>query len=159
MSMTGWQEMASPRHLVCPNCYGILQPQDRHAAVFQCPHCAAWIRFSPWPVVLALVASLLVSLLIAQFIGLRAYAAIAWIPIFFVSLIFVPRLIPVRLPLLTVAPSPKAGWRRNLILFLSFWVSLTLYMVAYGFVLGWGAFFLRASPQDIREIADMCRFP
>ena len=72
-----------------------------------------------------------------------------------------PRLIPLPLPPLAIAKGPprKAGWQRNLRLFLLIWMGLTLFILAYGFVLGWGAFLLGQSPQDLREVMDMWSVP
>jgi len=148
---------------ICPKCYGTLRLEDHPATTLQCERCGVWVRLSRLPLAVAFIVSLIVSLLIAQILGLKAYAAILWIPIFLACLRFVPSLVVPLFPVFTVVkgPMPKSarGWRRDLAMFLYSWIAITLYMWVYGFVMGWGAFLFGSSAQDVREIADMWSVP
>jgi len=110
---------------------------------------------------MALFVSFVASLIIAQFLGLKAYAAILWIPILLVCFPFALRVIPVSFLRLTVVEGPpvKVRWRRNLTLFLSSWAGMTLYILAYGFIMGWGAFLTGSPDPEVRETVDMWSYP
>jgi len=93
-------------------------------------------------------------------IGLKAYAAILWIPIFWLCLKFVPGLlVSAELKVYAdVPPKVRGVIKRNLLLFLSFWFGLTLVGIVHAYVLGWGAFLL-ASKGDVWEITELWSLP
>jgi hypothetical protein len=151
--------MPSPNQLLCPRCQ---HPLDRvRVGISQCPHCAAWIRLPKWPFALVLLVSFVASLLIAQVVRLKAYAAILWIPIFLVCLRFLPSMIPMPLPALVISkePSAKLRWRRNLDLFFALWAAWILMALANCSIEGGTAFMVGASSRDLREIADTWSLP
>src|SRR5215471_7380216 len=151
--------MPETRHLMCPNCLNPLKTLP--VGTSQCPHCAKWIRFPAWPLLLALFVSFGASLIIAQLLGLKAYAAILWIPILLMCFPFALRVIPVSFLRLTIVEGPpvKVRWRRNLTLFVSFWAGMTFYLLAYGFIMGWGAFLTGSPAGEVRETVDMWSYP
>src|SRR5215831_11518812 len=124
--------MPARQQPVCPNCLNPLEGVP--VGTSQCPHCAKWIRFPVWPLLMALFVSFVASLIIAQFLGLKAYAAILWIPILLMCFPFALRVIPVSFLRLTLVEGPpvKVRWRRNLTLFVSSWAGMTFYLLAYG---------------------------
>lgn len=147
----------------CPKCREILHLEERSRRTLRCPQCGAWIRFSRKPLAAALIVSFAASFVIAKAMDLKAYAAIFWIPIFLVCLRFLPIFVVPFFPVLTPVKGPPAksgrGWRRRLGMFFGSWLACTLFMVAYGFVMGWGAFLFGSSKQDLREIADFWSLP
>lgn len=155
--------MSSPRPLTCPSCQGAWRREDIKGAGFQCPHCGTWFRHSRLHLLLANALSLIASLLISQFLGLKAYAAPAWIPIFVVCLLVIGRLTA-----LFVSPL-KADARlgterggvvaRNLKLFLSFWFGSIVFVLCYGFVLGWIIFLISGSRQEILFSTELWSIP
>jgi hypothetical protein len=131
-----------------------------------CPNCQAILTVSRLYRLVGLVLSLATSLVLAYAIGLKAYAAIAWIPLVLLTLFLVPNFLKSLLPptlqlYIPVDPSKRKvePWHRNLRLLVGIWFGLTLYLLAYAFFLGWGAFFLGGSQRDIREITDMWSAP
>ena len=151
----------------CPRCRERVRIEDvRISALFICPGCGSVLCVSPAYRILTLFFCLATSLLLSYAIGLRAYAAIAWIPLFSVALIVVPNfakfIFAPRLQVHTetdLIARKEEPWRRNLRLFLTCWIGLTFFILAYGFVLGWVAFLLGGSQRDIREMTDMWSVP
>ncbi|HLJ88907.1 MAG TPA: hypothetical protein VKZ53_18960 [Candidatus Angelobacter sp.] len=90
---------------------------------------------------------------------LKAYVGFMWVPVFIVCLLVVPRLLPSPFIPVVIVKAPLGRWRRNLSFFLSAWIALTLFMLAYGMVMGWGAFLLGSSTRDVREIEDLWSLP
>jgi hypothetical protein len=127
---------------------------------FKCAHCNISLSFSGRRVPLGLVLSFIVSLLISQFIGLKVYAAVLWIPIFLLSLRFVlPLIVSTELKIHSdCPPKPPDVIRRNLVLFLAFWAGTTFTAMVYGYIMGWGAFLL-GSKYGLWEITDMWSVP
>lgn len=150
--------MPSPHELACPRCQHALKRVPVGAS--QCPHCNVWIRVPVWPVILVFLLAFAASLVVTGLLGLKAYAAILWFPILLMCFRYVLPLIPLSLPKVALAKGPplQTGWKRNLVLFISIWIGLTFFIVAYGFVLGWGAFFLGQS-SDVHEVMDMWSVP
>jgi hypothetical protein len=102
------------------------------------------------------------SLLISQYLGLKAYAAPLWIPIFVLCYLFVgPLTTPWVSPLKVDTASSKGagGLERDLVLFLSVWFGSVVTILCYGFVLSWLAFLLGGSRADILETTDMWSVP
>ena len=91
---------------------------------------------------------------------------ILWIPLLVITFIVVSIAVmviaPPRLRVLTssdLATTKIEPWRRNLRFFLILWFALTFYLVTYGFVIGWCAYLLGHSLQDVREATDMFSMP
>lgn len=153
--------------MLCPRCQHELPvPQRNEVAQAVCPHCGAALSFSPLHTKTALLLSFAATLVIAGALGVKAWAAILWIPLlvitFIVMSIVVMVIAPPRLRVLTasdLATTKIEPWRRNLRFFLILWFALTFYLVTYGFVIGWCAYLLGHSPQDVREATDMFSMP
>src|SRR5205085_6661287 len=146
--------------LICPKCHEILPREELQARAFQCPGCAAWLRRPRWPDVMALLLSLLISLLIVQSMGIKTHAAILWVPVFLVCRIFgVVFILPFSKLKVADGPPSSSPWRRDLVLFLSCWLFLSLYFMAYCYVIAGSVFVFGASSEDIREITDMASVP
>jgi|ERR1700693_372484 len=150
---TDVKRISSPRPLKCPRCRGEWKRDDIKGAGFQCPHCGAWIRLSRLHLLVAYAISLLASLVISQYLGLKVYAAPVWIPIFVVCFLVIARLTALLVSPLKVDARPsnrRAGvLAQNLRLFLSFWFGSIVFGLCYGFVLGWIVFLIGGSRQDI----------
>jgi hypothetical protein len=104
---------------------GALQRAKLKGTGLQCPRCGAPIRFSRLHLLAAYLLAFLASLLISQYLGLRAYAAPAWIPIFVFCFGLAARLTaslhsPLEVDTGTTTKR-NGGLERNLLLFLSFW--------------------------------------
>lgn len=151
--------MPSPNQVMCPNCAHGLTVVP--VGTSQCPHCAAWIRFPVWLLVFAFLLSFAVSLVISGILQLKAYAAILWVPIFLICMRFAPTVFPVSFLRIAVVKGPpvKVKWRRNLRLFAASWVACTLFMLAYGFILGWGAYLTGSPDREVREAVDLWSYP
>ena len=141
----------------CPKCRaGVHYEQIKPRAALQCPNCGSSLRIRPtWT---DLLSSLGVSLLISQFLGLKAYAAVVWILLFVFCLILSPAS-----PLVEVSadshPPAQTALRRNLNIFLAIWFACTAGVFAEGFVFGWISFLLGASHRDILELCHLFSFP
>ena len=114
----------------------------------------------------ALLLSFAATLVISYAIGVKAWAAILWIPLTLVALMIVPGVMmaiaPPQIRVLTKAQFEARKiepWRRSLNLFLVIWFVLTFYLVTYGFAMGWLAYLLGQSPQDLREANEMFSVP
>ena len=103
---------------------------------------------------LALVLGFVASLVVVQFLGLKAYAALLWLPI--LAFCFV-KVVPLAMSLLgsplRIEPAPSAkssgSYKSTLRLFLTFWFALVLFAVVYGFFTGWLAALLGAPREDV----------
>ena len=150
----------------CPHCHERIRIEDvRISTPFLCPRCGTLLRVSPLYRILTLLACLATSLFLPYAIGLKAYAALAWIPLFLIALLltnFAKFTFAPRLQTHTdrdLSARKRERWRRDLVLFISFWVGLTFYLMAYGFGVGWAAYLLGGSQRDIRETTDMWSAP
>jgi len=149
------------RRKSCPECGGKLQLEDRSGPL-QCSRCGKRYRVSTRFVVVGLLFSLFASLIISQMIGLQAYAAILWVPIFVACLMLSRDVVPLLVkPLEPYPDSPRkrSALRENLNLYFAIWVGLTLTMVGYIYVLAWLAFLTGRSHGDAAEVADMASYP
>ena len=144
----------------CPRCGTALERKDLRGRIFECPHCGVKLQVALRHLPLALLLSVFASLLITYLVGLKAYAAILWIPIFLVCLKFVPPfLVSAELQVYRDEPPKKQGViQRNLALFLAFWLGLTALGMTFGTIYGWGAFFL-GSKGDVGEVTDFWSVP
>jgi hypothetical protein len=150
----------------CPVCQNELPVQQHGTSPLLCPHCGAALIVSPLYRVTALLLSFAASLAISYAIGVKAWAAILWIPLTLVALMVVPSVMmliaPPRIRVLTKAQFEARKiepWRRNLNLFFVMWFGLTFYLVTYGFVVSWSAYLLGQSPEDLREPTEMFSVP
>lgn len=134
-------------------------------AVCACPKCKSPLVVSTPYRVMIWAVSFAASVLLAYVIGLKAYAGIAWIPLFAVALSLIPNYakfaVPPRLLLRNSEPVRRKvePWRRTLWMFVSLWIGLTFYLLAYGFGWGWLEFLLGGSQGDIREVTDTLSIP
>ena len=103
-----------------------------------------------------------VSLVVVRYLDLKAYAALLWLPILVLCVIYVVPLAASFVSPLRVETGPAKGsgsYKSTLRLFLSFWFSTILFVVAYGFFTGWLVFLLGSPRQDVADIGDMFSFP
>jgi hypothetical protein len=154
--------MASSCQWTCPACQGSLEREEEHLP-FECRQCGARFGFSTLPLWLGLPLGFVLSLLVVQILGLKAYAALLWIPILFASLAVVLPLTAALLParLVELGPTGKnsGSYKRTLILFLTWWLVCIVIAVVYGFFAGWLAALLGAPRQDVTEVTDMWSVP
>jgi hypothetical protein len=156
--------MATRRELRCPACHGSLATvADSRNMPWVCPHCDAKISVSLAGLWLALPTGFVASILVVQLLGLKANAALLWFPILIFCLIAASRAMPVLLPpRLKVVPDSVRGpgsVKKNLALFIGIWLSLILYLVAYGFFTGLLASLMQASPDDKMIVPIMFSVP
>jgi hypothetical protein len=149
--------------LTCPVCNTPLDQEVPQHPPFECQHCGAKFTFSTLPLWVGLPLGFILSLVVVQILGLKAYAALLWLPILFVSLAFVLPLTASLLPaqMVELCPSAKSSssYKRTLVLFLTWWLTCVLIAVAYGFFTGWLAFLLGAPRRDVADASDMFSFP
>jgi hypothetical protein len=153
--------MPHTRPLTCPRCYHALPPEALNVDTFPCPYCATPIRFFRFPVLVAYIIAFIASLLIAQLVGLKAYQAPLWIPIFVLCFLFAARLTGPLFPPLTVdAGRPvKSAVERNLVLFLAFWFGLIVTILGYGIAAAVLGTLFGGSRRDVLEITNMWSIP
>jgi hypothetical protein len=113
---------------------------------------------------LGLVLSFVASLGVVQLLGLKAYAALLWLPI--LALCFtqvVPLVVSLLGSPLRVEPGSSAkgssSYKSTLRLFLSFWFALVLLAVVNGFFTGWLAALLGAPREDVAVATDLWSIP
>ena len=116
------------------------------------------------PLLLGLVLGFAASLLVVQFLGLKAYSALLWLPI--LALCFtqaVPLVVSLLGSPLRIEPGSSAkgssSYKGTLRLFLSFWFGLVLLAVVYGFFTGWLAALLGAPREDVAITTDLWSLP
>src|SRR4051812_10677599 len=73
--------MPPSRQWTCPVCHSLLKREDLRNLPVECPGCGVTIGFSSMPLLLALVMSFVASLVVVQYLGIKAYAALLWLPI------------------------------------------------------------------------------
>jgi len=159
--------MAPSRQCTCPSCQTPLQEKDVSSIPFECPYCGARIGISSVLLLLGLVVGFVASLVVVQFLGLKAYAALLWLPILVLCIIYVvPRALPLIATLvspLRVEPDPSAkdlsSYKRTLRLFLIVWFSLILFAVIYGSFIGWLAALLGAPREEVAASTDLWSIP
>ena len=107
-----------------------------------------------------MVFSFFLSLAIAYWMGLQAWAGALWVPIFLVCMMFSRRFVSLIVsPLEVVSTQRKSSSIHTLFFFVSAWLGCTLYMAVYGYLIGSWAFSLGASPQEIRESLGLWSIP
>jgi hypothetical protein len=155
--------MSSTRPLTCPACGQELQGDAIKGLRFRCPHCENEIRFSGLRWLFIYVLAFGASLLVSHWVGLKAYQAPLWIPTFVLCFVLAAWLAPALGPPLLAAgghPEKKPGViQSNLVLFLTWWFVLAVFLLCYGYVITWIAYFLGGSHRDILESADMLSYP
>lgn len=112
---------------------------------------------------LGLVLSFVVSLVVVWYMGLKAYAALLWLPI--LALCFT-QVVPLVVglwgsPLRIEAPSAKSSssYKSTLRLFLTVWFMLVLFAVVYGFFTGWLAALLGAPHEEVVDATALWSIP
>jgi hypothetical protein len=139
-----------------------LKREDLRNLPVDCPHCGVKIDFSPVHLLLAMVLGFVASLVVVQYLGLKAYAALLWLPILVLCVINVMPLVGLLgSPLRVEAKAAKgaSSYKSTLRLFLSFWFALVLLAVVYGFFTGWLAALLGASREDTAAATDLWSLP
>ncbi len=150
----------------CPHCRERIDVLHLNIfAVSKCPVCDLLLAVSPLYRVATLLLSVATSLLLANIFAVKAYAAIAWVPLLVLSVALVPNIAKVSIPpKLRLVPTKAFSqriepWRRHSRLLLMFWFGQTFFLLAYGFVLGWASYLLGGTQRDIREVCDFFSAP
>jgi uncharacterized protein (DUF983 family) len=160
--------MTSSRQWTCPACHELLLPQNLKEQHFQCPYCGVQLGFSSAPFLIGLALASIASVGVVQFMNLKAYAALLWLPVLVLCAFFLAPLIGSFLATSVLSPlkvEPDRTLPRStshlstLRLFIVLWIVLVLLFIAYGFLLGWVAFLLSGSRQEAARAADMFSFP
>jgi hypothetical protein len=122
--------------------------------------CETPLRFSRLPVALVFLLGFLASLGIGETLGLKAYQAPLWIPIFVLCVVLVAPLSTL-FATVKVDSGPKVVnvINRNLVPFLVFWFASVVFVLIYGYVVGWVIYLAGGPRGDILEIADMWSIP
>ena len=134
-------------------------------AVSKCSACGSLLAVSTLYRVVTLVLSLGTNLLLASMFRVKAYTAIAWIPLLLASVVLVPILAKasfppkVKLVPMDAVRGRTEPWLRNLRLLCAFWFSQTFFLLVYGFILGWLSYLLGGTQRDIRETCDFFSIP
>jgi hypothetical protein len=137
-------------------------PADIRQVPFDCPHCGARIGLSAAPLFAALIVGFGVSVWVVQLLGLRAYAALLWLPILVVCVRYsLPLVGPMFFRLIVQnAPSGTSdSYKSTLRLFLVWWFVLILFAVVYGTFIGAVPFLLGAPTQEAVEATDIFSLP
>jgi hypothetical protein len=140
----------------------LLQQEHLKNPPFDCPHCGARIGFSSTPLLLSLVLGFIASVVVVQVLGLKAYAALLWLPILILCIRYVlPMVASVVYPLKVESTAAKGAgsYKNTLRMFLAIWFALITTAVAYGFFTGWLAFLLGAPRQDVTAATDLWSLP
>jgi hypothetical protein len=155
--------MPPSRQWTCPACNGLLSRDHLKNPPFECPHCGAHIGFSSVPLLLGLVFGFIASVVVVQVLGLKAYAALLWLPILLLCIRYLLPLATSMVYPLKVEPTASAkgsgSYKSTLRLFLSVWFALILTAVAYGFFTGWLAFLLGAPRQEVTTATALWSMP
>ncbi len=156
--------MPPSRQWTCPACHASLAREDLKHFPVDCPHCGVTIGSSSVPLLLGLVLSFVVSLVVVWYMGLKAYAALLWLPI--LALCFtqvVPLVVSFFGSPLRIEPASSAkgssSYKSTLRLFLSFWFGLVLLAVVNGFFTGWIVALLGAPREDVASTTDFWSIP
>lgn len=103
------------------------------------------------------------SVVVVQVLGLKAYAALLWLPILILCIRYVlPMVASVVYPLRiesTAAAKGAGSYKNTLRMFLAIWFALITTAVAYGFFTGWLVFLLGAPRQDVTATTDLWSLP
>jgi len=156
--------MPPSRQWTCPACHTSLTREDLKDLPVDCPHCGVTIGFSSVHLLLGLVLSFVVSLVVVWYMGLKAYAALLWLPILVLCFTqVVPLVVSLFGSPLRIEPGSSAkgssSYKSTLRLFLSFWFALVLFAVVYGFFTGWIVTLLGAPREDVAATTDFWSFP
>lgn len=116
------------------------------------------------PLLLGLVLSFVASLVVVWYMGLKAYAALLWLPVLALCFTQVaPLVVSLFGSPLRVEPGSSANgsssYKRTLRLFLSFWFGLVLLAVIYGFFTGWTVALLGAPREDVAVTTALWSIP
>lgn len=107
--------------------------------------------------------SFIFSVTVVQYLGLKAYAAVLWLPILVLCLAFVLPLTASWISPLKVETERSAkssnSYKQNLRLFITFWVGFILFAVVYGFSMGWLASLMGGTRQDVELVTGMWSMP
>jgi DNA-directed RNA polymerase subunit RPC12/RpoP len=155
--------MPPSRQWSCPACHAPVTREDLKKLPFDCPHCGVRIGISSVPLVMGLVLGFLLSLVVVQYLNLKAYSALLWLPLLVLCVVYVQPLAASLVYPLKVEPATAAkgqsSYKKTLRLFFTFWFTLILLAVVHGFFWGWLAFFLGASRQEVADSADLWSLP
>lgn len=116
------------------------------------------------PLLLGLVLSFVVSLAVVWYMGLKAYAAVLWLPILALCLTqVIPLVVSFFSSPLRIEPGNSAkrssSYKSTLRLFLSFWFGLVLFVVVYGFFIGWIVALLGSPREEVAATTDLWSIP
>ena len=139
-----------------------LTREDFRQVPFDCPHCGARIGFSAAPLLAALIVGFGASIWVVQLLGLKAYAALLWLPILVLCVRYsLPLVGPMFFRLIVQkAPSRTSdSYKSTLRLFLIWWFVLILFAIVYGSFIGAVPFLLGAPRQEAMEATGVFSLP
>jgi hypothetical protein len=150
----------------CPHCGEQLNLNRLDIyAVSKCPVCESVLAVSRLYRVVTWLLAIGASLLLASLFRVKAYTAVAWIPLLLTSVALVTTFakawFPPKIGLVPMdaVGKPTEPWLRNLRLLLGFWFGQTFCLLAYGFITGWVSYLLGGTQPDIREVCDFFSLP
>lgn len=150
----------------CPECQEKINLHLVTFRPFSCPHCHEQLDVSKTYNCVTAILAFIGSLALAYIVGLKAYLALGWIVLLFLSFAFVPSIvksiIPPRLePARPVEDrtEPTEPWKRKLTMFLAFWFGGTIFLFAYGYILGWSAVVVGGARSMGRDVAEVFSGP
>ena len=149
----------------CPHCGEHLNLNRLNIyGVSKCPVCESVLAVSRLYRVVTWLLTIGASLLLASVFRVKAYAAVAWIPLLLTSAVLITIFAKASFPpKVGLVPMDAAGkrtepWLRNLSLLLMFWFGQTFFLVAYSFIAG-SAYLLGGTQGDIRELCEFFSLP
>src|SRR5215467_10679393 len=152
--------MPSVRPLSCPGCDMPVLPEHTRQIPFDCPHCGARIGFSEAPLIPALLLGFALSVWVVQLLGLKAYAALLWLPILVACIVYALPIVGARIFRLTVQkPRASGSYKTTLRFFLSCWFFLILFTVVYGSIIGFLPFLFGEPMQESAEATEIFSMP
>jgi len=149
----------SPRPPVCPACHTPLEREVVRNPPFDCPHCGVKLGFSQLYLLGWFVAGFVISLLVVQYLGLKAYAALLWLPILALCLIYSVPLMGYLGSPLRIQSAGASSYRNTVRMFFIFWIGCILFAVVYGSFIGAVPFLLGAPRQDAVQATDIFSLP
>lgn len=153
--------MSTARRLSCPNCKTPLTSEDLRRLPTDCPHCGARIVLSAAPLLAALLSGFAASVLVVQLLGLKAYAALLWLPILVLCVRYAFPVVGPMFFRLSIQPTSSRtdSYKNTLRLFLVWWLVLILFAIVYGSFIGAVPFLLGAPRQEAVEANDIFSLP
>lgn len=150
----------------CPKCRTKINLRLVRFRSLECPGCGALLDTSRAYTSIVMMLSLVVSLMLANIIHLKAYLAPLWICLLILTFSFVPGIAISVVPPKLILAKPEAGdcqpkelWRRRLNLFLGLWFGGTIFLFGYMYILGWTGVAVTGSTAVAPDVLEMFSTP